>query len=83
MTVELQEAFEWPEEPADYSEWNKVEVEQSEEEGRTYNEKMGPMNDTFVDDERRVRMREQARELLEGRRRWTGGKQAVGLMPQR
>lgn len=70
MTVELERPFVWPEEPEDYSAWNKQEVEDSEKEQDEFGKKMQRDADTLVNDERRTAMREQARALLEGKQKW-------------
>lgn len=70
MTVELERPFVWPEEPEDYSAWNQSEVEESEKESKKYQEQMGATADTLINDDRRKAMREQARELLEGKEKW-------------
>ncbi|EME40475.1 hypothetical protein DOTSEDRAFT_157204 [Dothistroma septosporum NZE10] len=73
MTVELARPFVWPEEPSDLKEWNRDEVEKSDKEQEEFGKKLGSTRDTEVNEERRVRMREQARELLEGKSRWRSG----------
>lgn len=70
MTVELERPFVWPEEPEDYSAWNKEEVEMHEKEQKTMGEAQSPMADTFVNEDRRKSMREQAQALLEGKQKW-------------
>ncbi|KAK5165595.1 mitochondrial 54S ribosomal protein YmL41 [Saxophila tyrrhenica] len=70
MTVELERPFVWPEEPEDYAEWNKGEMEESEEEQKKLQESLGPTRDTIGNEERRTAMRDQAKALLEGRVKW-------------
>ena len=70
MTVELERPFVWPEPPEDYSAWNQNEVEESEKEGEKRRDQMMPSADTIINEERRKGMREHARELLEGKRKW-------------
>ncbi|KAK3721009.1 mitochondrial 54S ribosomal protein YmL41 [Vermiconidia calcicola] len=70
MIVELEQPFVWPEEPEDYSAWNREEVKDSEAEQKKYGELMQPMGDAVVNEERRKSMREQAKALLEGRQKW-------------
>lgn len=70
MTVELEDPFVWPDELEDLSEWNKKEKEKEEEEGAQAQKKMRPTGDAVVEEERRERMREQAKALLEGKERW-------------
>jgi large subunit ribosomal protein L23 len=82
MTVELERPFVWPEEPEDFSEWNKAEMEDQDKEQQKMSKKMEPTGDTIVNEERRERMREQARALLEGRVRWkpVAGRNTGGLL---
>lgn len=70
MTVELERPFVWPEEPEDYSEWNMKEVQQSEEEQEKFSKSLAPGADAEEPKERRERMREQAKRLLEGKEKW-------------
>lgn len=70
MTVELERPFRWPEEPEDYKPWNKREVEDSEASVKGLQERQGSTGDAVVETERRERMREQAKALLEGREKW-------------
>ncbi|KAI5362761.1 Putative ribosomal protein L25/L23 [Septoria linicola] len=71
MTVELARPFVWPEEPEDgYQEWNRKDVKNSDEEQEKFQESLGSVKDTIVDEERRERMREQAKALLEGKAKW-------------
>ena len=71
MTVELARPFVWPEEPEDnYKEWNRKELAESDKEQEAFQENLGSQKDTIVNEERRVRMREQAKALLEGRAKW-------------
>ncbi|KAK4617887.1 54S ribosomal protein L23, mitochondrial [Fulvia fulva] len=73
MTVELARPFVWPEEPTDFSEWNREEVEKSDKEQEEFGKNLSSTKDTNINKERRERMREQAKELLEGKTRWTPG----------
>ncbi|KAK3073607.1 mitochondrial 54S ribosomal protein YmL41 [Teratosphaeriaceae sp. CCFEE 6253] len=74
MTVELERPFVWPAEPEDFKAWNKAENWAAGEEQEAYQERMGSTSDALaVSQERRVRMREQAKALLEGRERWRSG----------
>lgn len=70
MTVELQRPFVWPEEPEDYQEWNRKEVEGSSEEQEKAQEKERPSGATMAPEERMESMREQAKALLEGKAKW-------------
>ncbi|KAM3424651.1 hypothetical protein BST61_g6639 [Cercospora zeina] len=72
MTVELVRPFVWPEEPGDgYSDWNRKDVQnQAAEQRKQQDETMSQTRDTIVNKERRERMREQAKALLEGRAKW-------------
>lgn len=71
MTVQLVRPFVWPEEPKDYKEWNMKEVGMGDKETSKWRKTTGPLKDTLVNDERRERMREQAKDLLEGKKTWT------------
>lgn len=73
MTVELDKPFVWPERPEDYSEWNKDEFIQAEEAQQEWAEKTGYGKDRYVNEDRRVAMREQAKALLEGKEKWKPG----------
>jgi large subunit ribosomal protein L23 len=70
MTVELERPFVWPEEPEDYSPWNKEQMEASKEMQEKMSEEDGSRKDMLVNEDRRKAMREQAKALLEGRVRW-------------
>lgn len=71
MTVELVRPFVWPEEPEDgYKDWNRKELADSDEWQKEINEHHGTLKDTIVNKERRERMREQAKALLEGKAKW-------------
>ncbi|KAK6438922.1 mitochondrial 54S ribosomal protein YmL41 [Oleoguttula sp. CCFEE 5521] len=84
MTVELESPFVWPEELGREMLDEKFDKGQMERAGRGQEEMqrgMGSDGDTVVDDPRRRRMREQAKELLEGRAKWKPvGDQAFGRM---
>lgn len=73
MTVQLVRPFVWPEEPADFKEWDKDNMKASEEEMEKFQEGQGSMKDTNINEDRRIRMREQAKALLEGKARWKPG----------
>lgn len=73
MTVQLVKPFIWPEEPEDFKEWDKDNMKASEEEMADFQEAQGSMRDTNVSEDRRVRMREQAKMLLEGKAKWKAG----------
>lgn len=70
MTVQLVRPFVWPEEPEDFKEWDQDNLKASEEEQEKMREAQGPQKDTIINDERRTRMREQAKLLLEGKAKW-------------
>jgi large subunit ribosomal protein L23 len=72
MTVELESPFVWPEEPESYDEqWNKNQYEDAEKGNEDYSKQtMASDKDTWVNKERREKMKEQAAALLEGRVRW-------------
>ncbi|KAF2164950.1 hypothetical protein M409DRAFT_67643 [Zasmidium cellare ATCC 36951] len=70
MTVELARPFVWPAEPEDLSEWSADTVQGASKEQRSFQELQGSTKDTIVNEERRERMREQARALLEGKAKW-------------
>ncbi|CAK1358018.1 54S ribosomal protein L41, mitochondrial [Cercospora beticola] len=72
MTVELARPFVWPEEPDDgYVEWGLKENNDVEKENTKWQElHMGQNRDQLVNEERRERMREQAKALLEGKAKW-------------
>lgn len=74
MTVELARPFVWPAEPAELKDWNREEIEMAEEENEELQKRVGRLADAEpVGEERRSRMREQAKALLEGRERWRSG----------
>ncbi|KAK0344032.1 mitochondrial 54S ribosomal protein YmL41 [Friedmanniomyces endolithicus] len=82
MTVELDRPFVWPEEPESYTPWNKEETKMANEDQMEYQRRQGGDRDALaVPDERRVKMREQARALLEGKQTWRpgGGRMAEGI----
>jgi len=82
MTVELDRPFVWPEEPESYTPWNKEETKMANEDQMEYQRRQGGDRDALaVPDERRVKMREQARALLEGKQTWRpgGGRMAEGV----
>lgn len=70
MTVQLVRPFVWPEEPEDFKDWDKENMETSEKEMKKHQEAQGSDKDTLINEERRIRMREQAKLLLEGKARW-------------
>ena len=70
MTVELERPFVWPEEPEDYSAWNRKEVEDSEKEQGELQERMGSAGDAVANEERRKTLREQAQALLDAKQKW-------------
>lgn len=70
MTVELERPFVWPAEPEDLGPWGKGDVDAQKADEEAEQERRGQVADTVVNKERRVRMREQARSLLEGKSRW-------------
>ncbi|KAK0253878.1 mitochondrial 54S ribosomal protein YmL41 [Friedmanniomyces endolithicus] len=82
MMVELDRPFVWPAEPEDYKPWNKEEMKIANEDQAEYQKRAGGDKDTLdVPQERRVKMREQARALLEGKQQWRpgGGRLAEGV----
>lgn len=70
ITVELARPFVWPKEPQDLSEWNADTNEQASKEQKGLQERSGSTKDTVVNEERRERMKEQAKALLEGKAKW-------------
>lgn len=68
----------WPEEPEDFGPWNKQELEDLEVLQKAQQEELASTGDARVNQERRERMREQARDLLEGRVRWRAGDDRKG-----
>lgn len=78
MTVELARPFVWPEEPEDLGEWNAESVKGASKEQRAMQEKSAPTSDTLTNDERRERMKEQAKALLEGKAKWKPPAQRFG-----
>jgi len=79
MTVELERPFVWPAEPEDFSPWNQKEVQESEAEQNASQDKMRPTGDAIPNTERRERMREQAKALLEGKEKWRPSKTGLGM----
>ena len=81
MHVELERPFVWPEEPEDYSPWNKDESKLATEEQREFQMELAPDKDRrAVSDVRREKLREQAKALLEGREKWKPGAAMGGSM---
>ncbi|KAF2216901.1 hypothetical protein CERZMDRAFT_92972 [Cercospora zeae-maydis SCOH1-5] len=80
MTVELVRPFVWPEEPDDgYSEWSQKDVQNQAKEQEEFQKKtQSTTRDTLVNEERRERMREQAKALLEGRAKWKSTEMSTG-----
>lgn len=70
MTVTLARPFVWPDPPANFEAWSKKEVELGEKDNEEFNERTGNLSDTWINEERRVRMREQAEALLQGKAQW-------------
>lgn len=70
MTVELERPFVWPEPLEDMSKFNQDQVQKYNDETKEMQEKMAPTGDTVVNEQRRVKMREQAKALLEGKAKW-------------
>jgi len=70
MTVQMEEPFVWPEEPEDLGAWGKDDMKQEEEYTRVKQKMRAPDGDTVINEERREKMKEQAKALLEGRERW-------------
>lgn len=70
MTVELERPFVWPEPLEDMSAFNQDQVQKYNDETKEMQEKMAPTGDTVVNEQRRVKMREQAKALLEGKAKW-------------
>lgn len=70
MTVQLVRPFVWPEEPEDSKEWDGNNKKASDEEMEVHQRKQAPDKDSIVNEDRRTRMREQAKLLLEGKARW-------------
>ncbi|KAK3638636.1 mitochondrial 54S ribosomal protein YmL41 [Elasticomyces elasticus] len=82
MTVELERPFVWPAEPEDFKPWNKEENKMADQEQSAMQERLGGTKDALtIPTERRVKMREQAKALLEGRERWRpgGGRGVEGI----
>lgn len=73
MTVQLVRPFVWPEEPEDFKEWDKDNMKASEEEMEKFQEAQTSTKDTNINEDRRIRMREQAKLLLEGKAKWKPG----------
>ncbi|CAK4034893.1 related to ribosomal [Lecanosticta acicola] len=70
MTVELVRPFVWPPEPESFSAWNKGETEQMNKTSKDVQKQQGQAAKTYINKDRAERMREQAKELLEGKVRW-------------
>lgn len=70
MTVELARPFVWPEEPQDLSEWSADTVEEAAKDQMKLQKLAAPTGDAVVNEERRERMKEQAKALLEGQAKW-------------
>lgn len=70
MTVELEQPFQWPDEPEDKSPWEGEHYEAIEKEQKKYEERAGRLKDAYVDRDRNKSIAEQAKDLLEGRTQW-------------
>lgn len=70
MTVELERPFVWPEPPKDFADWNAKTKSSSDAFQRKESEAQGSNTDLMENTDRRTSLKQQARELLEGRARW-------------
>ncbi|KAK4950564.1 mitochondrial 54S ribosomal protein YmL41 [Elasticomyces elasticus] len=71
MTVEMERPFVWPDTPADLEPWNHETREKTRAAQEKYQKTAGRDADTRPDAGERKSLREQAKELLEGKERWT------------
>jgi large subunit ribosomal protein L23 len=77
MTVQLAKPFVWPEEPEDFEDWNKDVVEESDKEMEKQQKLLGSDKDTVINEDRRERMKEQAKALLSGKTKWRPGQKGL------
>jgi len=72
MMVEMEQPFVWPEEPKDLGPWDKEVFDMAQEERRELEDAYRPEAREQPTKER-ASMRDQARDLLEGREKWRSG----------
>ncbi|KAM0717368.1 hypothetical protein Q7P37_007220 [Cladosporium fusiforme] len=70
MTVELEEPFQWPKAPEEFTDFNQDQNQAYNEQTKEMQAKSGSTGDTLVNEDRRIAMREQAKALLEGKAKW-------------
>ena len=68
--MELEEPFVWPEEPESFDEWNKDQNKMAEEDSEKFYRGQHQDADTYVNEDRAKSLREQAKALLEGKKKW-------------
>lgn len=73
MTVEMEHPFVWPEVPEDLGQWSHDTFEKSRLSNEEYSKKFSSDADTMFSQTDRDVMREQAKELLEGKTKWRPG----------
>lgn len=84
MTVEMDRPFVWPEEISDLEPWSKKTFDLAQDEQRNYVQSIDTLKDTRIDEDHRVAMREQARDLLkraEQRREQSKSRRNGGRIP--
>ncbi|KAI9829859.1 MAG: hypothetical protein M1819_005957 [Sarea resinae] len=69
MTVEMDKPFVWPEEPADFSPWDKERMEAAQKSQKEYRESFLP-DANQKPAKGKKSLAEQAKALLEGKERW-------------
>ncbi|KAL2006183.1 hypothetical protein VTN00DRAFT_9837 [Thermoascus crustaceus] len=79
MTIEMTEPFVWPEPPKDMSPWEKDQFFKAEEYQEEQSNRQQPRAAMEPNKAEREAYAEQAKELLEGKRRWRPTWQALGL----
>lgn len=76
MIVEMDSPFVWPQEPEDFTPWDKKTFEAARDDQKTQQEVFQPDFKKQPARDRDV-IAEQARELLEGKEEWKSGKETV------
>ncbi|KMU87914.1 mitochondrial ribosomal protein subunit L23 [Coccidioides immitis H538.4] len=79
MTVEMTEPFVWPEEPKDFSPWERDTYFEAKKMQEDYQEAHGPESGMKAPERQRELLAEQAKRLKQGRETWQPTWQTLGL----
>ncbi|EER24996.1 hypothetical protein D8B26_007581 [Coccidioides posadasii str. Silveira] len=79
MTVEMTEPFVWPEEPKDFSPWERDTYFEAKKMQEDYQEAHGPEAGMKAPERQRELLAEQAKRLKQGRETWQPTWQTLGL----